>query len=464
MADLQAAAAGRAAPGGGFTARVATDVMSIARRPLGEPVLERTRHAVLDWLGVTIYGAANDSSLIAQQFALTEGGNQVSRILGTELKVTPRQAALANGIAAHSSDFDDMGLGCHPSTVVLPAAFAVAEAVEADGETTVEAILQGYEAVKLIYAAVGRAQYDRGFHSTGTLGVFGAAAAAGRLLGLDLLRLQRAFGIAATQAAGLKASFGTMSKHMNAGNAAAAGILSAYLARGGFTGATDVIEASQGFARGHGNDLTEFNPDASDSFTGQRLGVEQVMFKPYSACAGTHSAIAGVQALKAEHRFTAGDVESVEVILAAEMDQVCNIPEPATGSEGMFSVRYTAALALAGSSLTPASFTAAKVEDLAIARLRDRITVIPQDGIPVNASPVTIRLKNGRVLTTTTQSYGAVSDQGLPQQRARLEGKYRDLVVPQLGPDRTKRLLDTVGRIESLDSIRELTDLTTARQ
>jgi 2-methylcitrate dehydratase PrpD len=464
MADQSVPVSDRAGLGSGFTARVAGEVMSISARTLSERVLERTYHAVLDWLGVTIYGARNDSSRFAQQFALIEGGNPVSRIIGTSYKVTARQAALAEGIASHSNDYDDMGIGGHPSVVVLPAAFSVAEAVGADGKTTVDAILQGYETMKLISAAVGNFQYARGFHSTSTFGAFGATAAAGRLLELDRLQLERAFGIAATQASGLKASFGTMCKHMNAGNAAAVGVLSAYLAKNGFTGATDVIEAPQGFARAHNNDPSEFNADAEGSFIGDRLGVEQIMYKPYAACGGTHSAIAGVQALKAEHDFSAGDVESVEVLHAPEMNQVCNIPEPTSGTEGMFSVRYTVALALTGASLTPVSFTDEKVNDPQLVAVRDRVRIIPREGVTVDSSPVTIKLRNGQVLASTTKALNVTPDEELARQRAQLEGKYRDLVNPLLGADRAEQLLNTVRRIETLKSISELTDLTAAKE
>lgn len=463
MADYDQSVSDRTAHGEGFTARVAAEVMGISARRLSERQLERTYHAVLDWLGVAIYGANNESSSIAQRFAQQEGGHPVAQVIGTSRRATARQAALATGIASHSNDFDDMGIGGHPSVVVLPAAFAVAEAVGADGQTTVEAILQGYEAMKLIAAAVGNTQYERGFHATGTLGAFGATAAAGRLLDLDLLQLQCAFGIASTQASGLKANFGTMSKHLNAGNAAEIGILSAYLAKDGFTGATNAIESPQGFARSHNNDLSEFNPDSKDSFTSDRLGVELIMYKPFSACGGTHSAIVGVQALKAQHRFPAKDVESVHVLIAQGMDVVCNISDPSTGTEAMFSVRHTVALALTGASLTPDSFTDAAVNAPEVLRLRERVHVMPTTGVPVGASPVTVRLTSGQVLEHTATALQVVPDDELFGQRTLLEQKFRDLVVPILGSDRAEKLLNTVRRIDKLDVISELTDLTATK-
>jgi 2-methylcitrate dehydratase PrpD len=452
----------RASLGDGFTARVAQDVMSLSSRSWSDQVLERVRHAVTDWMGVTIFGARNESARIAQQFALFEGGNPVSRIIGTPYKVTARQAALASGIATHANDYDDTAFACHPSAMVLPAAFAVAEAVGADGSATVDAMVQGYEAIKLIMAAVGT-DHAGAFHAVGTFGVFGATAAAARLLGLDLLQLERAFGIAATQAAGLKASHGTMSKHLHAGHACGVGVLSAYLAQCGYTGATNVIEAPQGFACGYTNEVSEFDPRAKDSFVGERLGVQEIVFKRYAACGGSHSAIAGAQALKAEHFFSADDVESVDVLQAASLDQVCNISEPTSAAEGMFSTCHTVAMALLGAGFTPDSFTDATVNDARTVTMRERVRVTSQEETPVDSSQVRIKLRNGRVLQATVNALVAVPDEELPRQRVRLEEKYRDLVEPLLGGDRTDELLNAVRRIEILPSIADLTDLTDPR-
>jgi 2-methylcitrate dehydratase PrpD len=184
------------------------------------------------------------------------------------------------------------------------------------------------------------------------------------------------------------------------------------------------------------------------------------MFKPYSSCGGTHSAIAGVQALKVEHQFSADDVESVEVLHAMDMKEVCSIPEPSSGTEGMFSVRYCVALALVGAGLTPISFTDEKVNDPDMVALRNRINIILREDILTSASHVTIKLKTGRVLETTTKALIHIPDEELPQQRTTLEAKYRELVDPILGADRSEELLNTVRRIETLREIRELTDLT----
>jgi 2-methylcitrate dehydratase PrpD len=188
------------------------------------------------------------------------------------------------------------------------------------------------------------------------------------------------------------------------------------------------------------------------------------MYKPYAACGGTHSPIAGVQTLKAEHHFSADDVQSVVIHHAMSMNEVCNIPEPTTGTEGMFSVRYTVALALVGASLTPVSFTDARVNDPDLVAVRERVQVISSEDVPVHSSPVTIQLKNGKVLESTTQALIVTPDERLPQQRAQLEEKYRDLADPILGADRAEQLLTTVRQIETLGSIRDLTDLTASKE
>jgi 2-methylcitrate dehydratase PrpD len=146
------------------------------------------------------------------------------------------------------------------------------------------------------------------------------------------------------------------------------------------------------------------------------------------------------------------------------MNEVCNIPEPTTGTEGMFSVRYTVALALVGASLTPVSFTDARVNDPDLVAVRNRVQVISSDDVPVNSAPVTIQLKNGAVLESNTPALIVTPDDRLPQQRAQLEEKYRDLADPILGADRAEQLLNTVRQIETLGSIRDLTDLTASKE
>jgi 2-methylcitrate dehydratase PrpD len=446
----------------GFTAHVVAELSKAAARELSESVLWRARHAVLDWLGVTISGSTQASTRAALEVLEAEGGRQAARALGTGTRLTARQAALVNGVASHSQDFDDMGFGAHPSVAVLPAVFAVAEETDASGAAVLEAILCGFEAMSMVSAACSLASYHRGFHSTGTFGAFGSAIGVATLLKLDRARLAHALGIAGTQAAGLKASFGTMSKHLNAGNAAAVGVLSARLAQAGFTGAADVIEHVQGFAVAHNDTASDFDPTRPWTSVGEKLAVERVMFKLHAACGGTHSAINGIRAIKARRPFTIDEVEAVELVVSDKLPDVCGISEPKTGVEGMFSIQYAASLALLDQDTGPDAFTDERVRDPALIAARGRVKVIPVARIATTGKPteVTVRLKAGEVHEACLDALVVTPDDQLAEQWRWLEAKFHGLVAPVLGEARSRDLVEIVGRFETLGSIRELTERT----
>lgn len=451
-------AAEQALRDGGFGPAMVSALRGLSSEPPSVAVLERCRHAALDWLAVSIAGSTEPSARISLEVALAEGGDPAARVLGTSHRVTARQAALVVGIAGHSMDYDDMGVGGHPSVVTLPAVFAVAEELGVDGRTTVEAMLYGYEAIRIVATAVGGASYARGFHLTSHFGVFGAAIAVGRLLDLDDAQLQRAAGIAGSLASGLKAGFGTMTKHLHAGNAAAAGVLAARLAQRGFTGPVDVVESRQGLAGVHDTAGQTFDP-ARALDGGQRLGVETLKFKLHAACGGTHSAIEGGRAILAQRSFTASDIEEVEVIINDQSPAA--ILEPRTAVESMFSVRHAVTVALAGLSTGPSAFTDESVQDPQLVALRDRVVIKPDnDRVPTIGSPtpVTVRLKSGEVLTAEVNPFVPTPDAELPRQWDELRTKFHEIVAPIVGDRRCGELVDLVRTIDTLDSIREIAD------
>ena len=444
----------------GFTAHVVGEVSKISGLPVPDQVLERVRHVILDWLGVTIAGAQQPSARTVRRVLEAEGGPPIARVVGTAQKLAARQAALANGVAGHCLDYDDMITEGHPSVAVLPAVLAVAEEAGADGRTTVEALLYAYEAMAIIAAGCGNVSYRRGFHWTGIFGALGAAIGAGRLLNLDAARLQQALAIAGTQAAGLRASFGTMSKHLNAGNAAAVGVLSARLAEAGFTGATDVIESPLGFAAAHNSVAADFDPSRPGTSLRERLAVEQIMFKWHAACGGTHSAIDGIRALKRRSWFSGADVARVELMVSDQLPDVCGIPEPTTGTEGMFSIAHAVSLALADRPTGPASFTDEQVRDPELIALRRLVRLVPVARIPHPSAPaeVTVRLADGEVLHACVAAAVVTPDEQLARQWERLKAKFRDLAGPVLGAESASDLACLVRRFETLGSVTELLD------
>ena len=437
-----------------FTAAVAEEVTAVRADRLPPEVAERARHVLLDWLGVTIAGSAEPSARIAQRVAAREGGAPLASILGTQLRTGPQQAALANGVAAHALDYDDGNrwAGAHPSAPIVSAVLALAEARDATGAQAVEAIVAGIQALCLIGYANGPSHYAKGFHTTGTIGAFGAAAGCARLLGLDPEATSRALSLAATQAAGLKAVFGTMGKHLNAGRAAANGLLAAELAAEGFTAPADSIEAAQGFAA---TQSTSF--DAARRQQDGRYGIEQVLFKRYACCADTHSAIEGVRAIAARRPVSPDQVAGVRLRVASGLLDVCAIPVPRNGTEGKFSVAYATALAIAGETAGPEDFT-----DEAVRRgpLRDLLSRIELEagweGHASDPIEVTLRLTDGTTETAVVNPLIPAAEGELPAQWSSLVAKFTALAEPVLGGASAAELLRNVTGVMHCDSVAAL--------
>src|SRR5579859_1636831 len=235
-----------------LTAKLAHHIVGYRSAALDRAALTVAKQCVLDWYGVALAGSNEPVARILREEIATSGQGS-SSIVGFNLRCSPVDAALINGATSHALDYDDVHpLIGHPTAAVLPAVLSIAEAKGRSGMDVLRAFIAGYEAAGFVGSLVMRSHYERGFHSTATLGSFGAAAAAGLLLDLDEAQMTIALGLAGTQAAGLKSMFGTMAKPFHAGRAAANGVLAARLAKGGFTAAEDVLDVDQGFIDTHG--------------------------------------------------------------------------------------------------------------------------------------------------------------------------------------------------------------------
>jgi len=328
---------------------------------------------------------------------------------------------------------------------------ALGELTGATGEQTIEAFVAGYEAECRVGQAVGVDHYLRGFHATGTVGAFGAAAASAHLLGLDADATATALGIAGTQAAGLKSMFGTMCKPLHAGRAAANGVLAARLAARGFTANPDVVAAAQGFASALGG-----GADADRALADPPRGwfVLSNLFKYNASCFETHSSIEGLRRLREQEGFDPADVEQVRVFVSEVQMGMCAIPEPTTGLEAKFSLRHTAALALAGEDTgAVTTFSDDKANDPALVGLRRRVELVV-GGRTGAATPVEVRLRDGRVLEAAHDV--SVPEPDLDVQRRRLEEKFSALAVPAVGADTAAAMADRLAHLETLRSVEEL--------
>jgi 2-methylcitrate dehydratase PrpD len=410
------------------------------------------RHCLLDWLGCALAGTREPlSAILRDEIGGTAG--EASLIGGG--RAAARDAALVNGAAGHALDFADThtGMGGHPTAPVLPAALALAESRGATGAALLAAFVAGLEVECRLGLYMGAEHYRLGWHSTGTLGTVGAAAAAAHLLELDETRWRQALGIAATQAAGLKASFGTMAKPLHAGNAARNGLFAAQIAARGFVGAPDAIDAPQGLAAAAANGRADAEKLHG---AGDRFLIIDTLFKYHAACYLTHAGINAASSLRGA--IEPAVIESVELRVNPSLLSVCAIPEPRTGLELKFSLRGTTAMALLGVETADlASFSDAQARDAALVRLRDRVRLVTDPSLASTRAIVSVA---GQGEQRRAEYDSGLPERDLGRQWQRLLAKFRGLATPIIGARAAEHVIATVATIEQADSLKELLALT----
>jgi 2-methylcitrate dehydratase PrpD len=443
------------APAAGVTRALVDCVRDISFERLSDEALVVAKHCVLDWLGVTLAGAREPlSQILAAELVSADGGREAA-VLGHGSRASAPVAALLNGAASHALDFDDMHLAMtgHPTAPVAPAALALAERLDASGGDLLAALVCGVETECRCGLLLNPSHYAAGWHATGTLGTFGAAAACARLLALDHEQWLHALGTAGTQAAGLKSMFGTMCKPLHAGKAAMNGLLAATLAGRGFTSSTEVVEAPQGFGATHAHGVD--GGAALDAVAGRFL-IRDVLFKYHAACYLTHAAIEGALRLR-EQGLAPDDVAELEVEVDHGVLAVADIECPRTGLEGKFSLRAVAAMALLGDdTAAPASYSDARMADPALVALRDRVRVAGADRSSMATATVRARTVGGEELSASADTGTPADD--LDRQGERLRAKFARLAEPVVGAARAEELVRVVDGLDRLDSVSELTD------
>jgi 2-methylcitrate dehydratase PrpD len=444
----------------GFTAYVAGAVYRIRYASLPERVIERARHAVLDWLACTLAGSYDASARIGRELVPTSVTGLSSTIIGTKLRASVRDAAFVNSLSAHALDFDSSTPWAwgHPVVPLVAAAIALGEEIDASGAELVEAVVAGFEAATVIGLATATGLSTRGFHRTGTLGVFGAAAASGKLLGLQPRELQRAFTLAATQAAGLKLVLSTMGKSLNAARAAEAGVLAAKLVQRGFDAPEDAIEGEHGYAVAFEGSLDAAHP--REIMQG-RFGIENNTIKFHACCHAAHSTIEGIRQIRSGHAFTVEEVESISLEVPASALTYCGVMDPVTAAESMFSFPHAAALAVLGESTGPDGFSMERVRHPASRAARGKVRVIPDAATEHGSAPTKVRiaLHSGAVFESCVSVFGETPEERLRAERLRVEEKFLDSAAPVLGRADALHVIESVADIAALKSVRDLTQL-----
>src|SRR5579884_794415 len=432
----------------GATAALADAVRGLAFEELPPDAVAVAKHCLLDWLGVTLAGSREPLvEILAAELLDRSGAGGEATVVGRGERASAAIAALVNGAAGHALDFDDTHLGMmgHATVPVAPAVLALGERLDTLGADALTALIAGIEAECRLGLVVGPSHYATGWHATATLGTFGAAAACSHLLELDEQRWLNALGIAGTQAAGLKAVFGTMSKPLHAGKAASNGLLAATLAARGFTANERILEAPQGFLATHSSGDAREVPDG--------FLIRQTLFKYHAACYLTHAAIEAALALD----VPAAEIDELEIRVEPGVLDVANIHEPRTGLEGKFSLRAVTAMALLGDDTAdPAAYDDARMADPDLVALRDRVRVLGDERLRRATAVVHASASDGR--TVTREHDATIPTDDLDLQREKLVAKFHALAAPLLGRRRAAAVVEAIDTLERR-SVRELTGL-----
>jgi 2-methylcitrate dehydratase PrpD len=416
------------------------------------------RQCLLDWFGVTLAGADEPGVAMLTADAEDQGGHAQATLVGQGRRVAARQAALINGTASHAHDYDDVNLAMngHATVAVAGGVMALAERLDVSGEDLLAAFVAGYEATCHVGQLVLPSHYENGFHATATTGVFGAAAACGRLLKLDDEQMAQAFGIAGTMAAGLKANFGTDCKPFHAGRATEAGLLAANLAARGFSSNPGILEHGQGFAAALSDD---FRPDAMFAEAPRGgLHIRNNLFKYHAACYNTHAAIECGARLRSEQKIDPTSMVRGTIRIHRSCDKICNQPSPETGLGIKFSLRMTTALALAGIETAGLeSYSDEAANDPALTAIRDRLSVELVDDVTLTWTALQIEAEDGQRVATEHDS-GIPADD-VSEQGDRITHKFQALAEPVIGGNRAGALRDAVMNLENQPSVAELMQL-----
>jgi len=413
---------------------------------------EKVRHeaarSFLNWVGCAVGGSRHETVENALAALSEFSGPRAATVLGRANKLDAMLAALMNGITSHTFDFDDTHLKTviHPSGPVASAILALSEHKHLNGKDFIHAFILGVEAECRIGNAVYPQHYDVGWHITGTAGVFGAAAAAGRVLELNEQQMVWALGIAATQSSGLREMFGTMCKPFHPGNAAKNGLLAALLASKNFTSAEQGIEGRRGFA----NVLaTARNYDEITGKLGETWEISLNTYKPFACGIVEHPAIDGCIQLRNEHNLRAGDIESISLRVHPLVLELTGKKTPQTGLESKFSVYHSSAVAVIHGAAGEEEYSDAVVRDPKVIALRDRVTAVVDKAMHEDQVHVTIKLKSGRTLEKAIEH--CVGSLGRPMSDADLEAKFHALsagILSKVEADKLIRLCWDVGNLK----------------
>lgn len=436
---------------------------------LSEEVVDRCRYLLLDFLGLAIRGQEIDSTQTMLRFALAQGAGGPAVVTGTNHRLSPGWAALVNGTSAHALELDDVvnEASLHPGTVIFPAVLALGQELAASSRELITAAVSGYEAMTKIGKALNpAAHYRRGFHPTGTCGVFGAAVAAGKLLHLDEPHLVSAMGIAGSMASGSMEYLaeGAWTKRFHAGWSAHNGIMAARLAQQGFRGPAAILEGQNGFLKAYSD---ETDAGKVTEGLGETFEVLRTSIKPHACCRYMQSPIDGVLQIMKEHRLRTADIARISIgLLSAGYAIVAAPPEVKvqvkTMVDAQFSMPYGAAIAAIRGRAFLDDFFEENLKDQEVKDLMTRVecTRDPElDQFYPRQWPAWVRIEGVDGRTYTAEIMFPKGDPENPLSWDELIEKFMNLTHPVLPADRQHAIIAHVRQADPEQPLSRLLDL-----
>src|SRR5579872_1810912 len=435
------------------TQTLASYIVTSRIESVPEDVRHEARRAIVNYVGCALGGSVDTAVDRAVQALGPYSGKPTASILGRSERMDPLHASLMNGISSHVYDYDDTTPKnyIHPTSPVASALFAYASANPVSGRDFMEAFILGFEAESRIGNAVYPAHYDVGWHITGTAGVFGAAAAIGKLLSLQGHEMIWAIGVAATQAAGLREMFGSMAKALHPGRAAQNGYAAALLAQAGFTAGEHGLEGPRGFAAGQ---AAQYDLSKITARLGEDFDLRVNTYKPFPCGIVNHPTIDGCIQIHDEHKPAPATIAAVRLRVAPLVMDLCNQQGITKGLQGKFSVYHGAAIGLVRGKAGIREYTDEAVNDPQIKRVRELVTAVGDPSITEDQARIEVDLTSREKLTRFVEK--SLGNIHRPMSDKQLEAKFRDQAVAALPTAQVEKAIELCWKIDRLADVAEL--------
>jgi len=433
---------------------------SWGRQELTERALATARLGMLDVIGCIVGGAPSETAAKVREFAAQQACEGGASVLGSRERYAAPIAALANGVAGHVLDYDDMNstMVAHPSVVLVPALLALAEARNKSGADLLAAYVLGFEVNGHFGRAMVPTHYNNGWHSTSSLGIFGATAGAARLLGLDAAGMLNALAIAASNSAGLRANFGSMTKSLHAGQAAEGAVRAALLSANGFTANADVFDSPTGYFAAYAKGAQPKPALAAGELEIEKSGIG---IKPYACCGAGISVIDAALDIAAAHTFEPASIQSIDVTLNEMAQSIMPFHAAADGLQAKYCHEYCAAVALLDRRGGLAQFADERVSRPDVQDLARRTKVHVDKGMPGGGGlfPVVMKvaLTDGRRLEARLEVPRGHPTR--PVEPAVQLDKFLECAAPVVGETRARDAARRIGAIESEATLAPLINL-----